>query len=571
LERSTDLSSPKIALLIDFDNVILGIDDPGFDVQLVVNALRERGQIVLGRCYGDWYRHNRHRRNLMEHGLELVETPAFGPVIKNSADIRIALDGYEIGMTQHHIDTFCIVSGDSDFLPLIKKLQFLGKKVLVICGSRFTSDMVRRNCNEFISYENLLAASVGATEDATTLDGAFALLDRAMTALREAGRDIRTSTLKQMMLQLNPVFSERSFGCSQFRYFLDKAVARKLVKYGPRDRTSGELHVLLPDEDEAPLVERVEARTRTRNEAKEPKAETKVEVEQPTEITAEIPAAESPKPVRSAKTDEESLYPRYDRAARRERRYSREAPLRTTPPVENETATINESETTPVIAALDKVSTDQPTTEDFTDHLLTSTELLSRGLRRGKLKYSAKTGKTEILEIQPVVTEVPAVEPQEPPSEAATEVITETASAPDAEATTVIAETSVEATAEAVEEKSKKKPARRRSPRKKTEAATVTEAETEVEAAPAAPEVVSEVAPSPEEAPVPAPKTRTRTRRTTKATPVVSVEETPNSGEATIETATASSEDQPATEEKPKKKPATRRRTTKKKTEEPVS
>ncbi len=264
MEPNNGLSGAKIALLVDFDNVVLGLEDPGFDIELVVNALRERGTIVLGRVYGDWYRHNRHRRRLMEQGLELVETPAFGPVIKNSADIRIALDGYEIGLTQSHIDTFAIVSGDSDFLPLIKKLQSLGRRVLVICGNRFTSDMLRRNCNEFISYENLLAQSVGATEDATTLEGAFSLLHRAMEALRERGTEIRGSGVKQMMIQLNPVFSERTFGCTQFRQFLQKAVQNGVVKLGPRDKTSGEFHVLLPDEDEAPIQQKIDKRAENR-------------------------------------------------------------------------------------------------------------------------------------------------------------------------------------------------------------------------------------------------------------------------------------------------------------------
>ena len=264
MEPNNGLSGAKIALLVDFDNVVLGLEDPGFDIELVVNALRERGTIVLGRVYGDWYRHNRHRRRLMEQGLELVETPAFGPVIKNSADIRIALDGYEIGLTQSHIDTFAIVSGDSDFLPLIKKLQSLGRRVLVICGNRFTSDMLRRNCNEFISYENLLAQSVGATEDATTLEGAFSLLHRAMAALRERGTEIRGSGVKQMMIQLNPVFSERTFGCTQFRQFLQKAVFNGVVKLGPRDKVSGEFHVLLPDEDEAPIQQKIERRAENR-------------------------------------------------------------------------------------------------------------------------------------------------------------------------------------------------------------------------------------------------------------------------------------------------------------------
>jgi uncharacterized protein (TIGR00288 family) len=241
------MQAPRIALLIDFDNVILGVEDPpGFDIELVVNALRSRGVVVLGRAYGDWYRHHRHRRKLMDHGIELVETPAFGPIIKNSADIRIALDGFEIGMTQHHITEICLVSGDSDFLPLIKRLQYLGKTVSVISGVKFTSELVRRNCNEFISYENLLADSVGATEDATVLDGAFALLVRTIGTLHDRGMEVRSSTVKQMMIQLNPVFSERTFGCAQFKQFLDKACRAGKIKLGTRDPNSGEYNVLLP-------------------------------------------------------------------------------------------------------------------------------------------------------------------------------------------------------------------------------------------------------------------------------------------------------------------------------------
>jgi uncharacterized LabA/DUF88 family protein len=258
----TQSSQPRIALLIDFDNVYLGVDDPpGFDIELVVNALRVRGVVVLGRAYGDWYRHSRHRRKLMEQGIELVETPAFGPIIKNSADIRIALDGLEIGMTQHHISEFCLVSGDSDFLPLIKRLQYLGKTVVVISGTKFTADLVRKNCNEFISYENLLAESVGATEDATTLEGAFVLLSRTINSLHERGMEVRSSTVKQMMLQLNPVFSERNFGCSQFKQFLDKGCRAGIIKLGRRDPNSGEFTVLLPSdfEDEpAPEVHAIE-------------------------------------------------------------------------------------------------------------------------------------------------------------------------------------------------------------------------------------------------------------------------------------------------------------------------
>ena len=353
MEPTNGLSSLKIALLIDFDNVLLGIDDPGFDVELVVNALRERGSIVMGRCYGDWYRHNRHRRKLMEQGLELVETPAFGPVIKNSADIRIALDGLEIGMTQHHIDTFCLVSGDSDFLPLIKKLQYLGKQVLVICGNRFTSDMLRRNCNEFISYENLLAQSVGATEDATTLEGAFALLHRAMEALRERGSEIRSSTVKQMMLQLNPTFSERNFGYPQFRGFLDKAVAHNLIKLGGRDRVSGEFSVLLPEEEDA------------KPETEAPK----FEIKNP-EVKAEVRA------------------PREPRAPRAPREPRGKTPVA--------------SETAPVEPAVLPPGTDlfaPASASETDDHSTTASSLVSRGLRRGRLRFSGKEGKPQRIEV----------------------------------------------------------------------------------------------------------------------------------------------------------------------------
>ena len=359
METTNSLGGAKIALLIDFDNVILGIDDPGFDVELVVNALRERGLIVLGRVYGDWYRHNRHRRRLMEHGLELVETPAFGPVIKNSADIRIALDGYEIGMTHHHIDTFCIVSGDSDFLPLIKKLQSLGKRVLVICGSRFTSDMVRRNCNEFISYENLLADSVGATEDATTLDGSFALLLRAMTALRERGSEIRTSTLKQMMLQLNPVFSERNFGTSHFRGFLDKAIVRNLIKMGPRDKVSGEFYVLLPDEDESSFVDKAPAQSNGNGRV----------------APAENGAATRPERRRGGRSSEPVVVPVVAQPT---------AEIIVPEPL-METLAVPE-------VALPDLNEAHANEQDLSEHGISRTELVSRGLRRGRLKFSARTG-----------------------------------------------------------------------------------------------------------------------------------------------------------------------------------
>jgi len=374
LEPNNGLSGAKIALLVDFDNVVLGLEEPGFDIELVVNALRERGTIVLGRVYGDWYRHNRHRRKLMEQGLELVETPAFGPVIKNSADIRIALDGFEIGLTQSHIDTFAIVSGDSDFLPLIKKLQSLGRRVLVICGNRFTSDMLRRNCNEFISYENLLAQSVGATEDATTLDGAFSLLHRAMAALRERGSEIRGSAVKQMMLQLNPVFSERTFGCTQFRQFLQKAVNSGIVKLGARDKYSGEFSVLLPDEDETPVQQKVERRqeTRGRREDKIAQIAARIEAVPVTPIVEEEEYA-SEAPTQIALPNGESDYsPEFDEGGA----------------VWADDAFGYEPE------AMSEARTESA--QEIAQNVIARSELLARGLRPSKRRFSGRNGRAPL-------------------------------------------------------------------------------------------------------------------------------------------------------------------------------
>jgi uncharacterized protein (TIGR00288 family) len=382
LETTQGLQGTKIALLIDFDNVILGVDDPGFDVELVVNALRSRGIVVMGRAYGDWYRHHRHRRKLMEQGIELVETPVFGPLIKNSADIRIVLDGFEIAMSQAHIDTFCLVSGDSDFLPLIKKLQYLGKTVIVIAGSKFTSDLVRRNCNEYISYENLLAESVGATEDVSVLEGAFALLERAINTLNERGMDVRSSTVKQMMLQLNPAFSEHTFGYTQFKQFLDKAARANMIKLGSRGN-SGEFAVFLPNEvDEGVTVMEPQrdgtaagpSRDRRRSQARETSAR-------------ETNGRSDRRDSRDAKT----------RPAREDELSAGDETLTESAVVDAGAADVADSDAVTLSTAahpdVPTASTDDA--DDVVEHGFLSGAALGRGnLRRGRLRFSAKSGRT---------------------------------------------------------------------------------------------------------------------------------------------------------------------------------
>ena len=503
MENSNSLGGARIALLIDFDNVILGIDDPGFDIELVVNALRERGTITVSRVYGDWYRHSRHRRKLMEHGVELVEAPAFGPVIKNSADIKIALDGYEIGMTMPHINTFCLVSGDSDFLPLIKKLQALGKQVLVICGNRFTSDMLRRNCNEFISYENLLAASYGADEDATTLEGAFALLHRAMAALRERGSEIRTSTLKQMMIQLNPVFSEKTFGYNQFRGFLDKAGRENLIKLGPRDRVSGEFYVLLPEEDEAEVIEQIERAepaevVESRRNGRNRRGDRNGDEVARNGNGARDNRRETPAP---AATEEENR-PRSRREARLQALREQEELEQQAPAPQDFAPFDNDKIAAPLATPLTPATDFSPADEsEVRQKSIGRAELLGRGMHVGKVKFSGKSGKVEPVSSAPQ-TGQPVVEPDialtledvkgaEFESEVASETPTSEAKT---EASTEIISEAPAAEETPAEETSKSKRSRSRR-RKKTNETAVEETAPESPA-----EIISDAEAAPESA-----------------------------------------------------------------------
>ena len=563
MENSNSLGGARIALLIDFDNVILGIDDPGFDIELVVNALRERGTITVSRVYGDWYRHSRHRRHLMEHGVELVEAPAFGPVIKNSADIKIALDGYEIGMTMPHIDTFCLVSGDSDFLPLIKKLQGLGKNVLVICGNRFTSDMLRRNCNEFISYENLLAASYGADEDASTLEGAFALLHRAMETLRERGSEIRTSTLKQMMIQLNPVFSEKTFGYNQFRGFLDKAGREHLIKLGPRDRVSGEFYVLLPEEDEADVIEQieraepaavveeiVESRRGGRNRRGGDNAERNGNSRG--DNSRGDNARDNRREAAPAAAEAES--PRISRREARLQALREQQELEQQAPASSGVAPATEANnaTAPLASPLTPATDFSPADEtESREKSINRGELLARGLRVGRVKFSGKTGRVEAVAQAPVESiEAPIVEPDIALTmedvKAQDAPIEEAPDAAEAEAPTIIAE---EVPAETASDKPKRSRSRRR--KKSAEAAS--------ESPESEPTSESEIASE-----TPAPQAATPT------------ESSPIADETASETADSAAEIEApiaenSAEEAPTEKKPRRRRTSRKKAEDTVA
>ncbi len=229
-------NTPRIALFIDFDNGQLNIDK-------VLYALREKGVIILKKAYGDWGKFSQFRRVLAENGVDLVERPTIhAGGDKNGADIQLAVDALEACLTNPNIDVFAVVSGDSDFLPLISRLQAYNKKVVVIGMRKTTSSVVKRNCNEYLAYENIPAPEdVEPTHDKSE-DGdqkkdirkAFLLLGRAMALLEDENRSVDSSLLKQKMLQLSPTFDHKTFGFGQFKAFLAEAQKKKIIHIGKK-------------------------------------------------------------------------------------------------------------------------------------------------------------------------------------------------------------------------------------------------------------------------------------------------------------------------------------------------
>src|SRR5207237_3638334 len=147
----------SLAIFIDFENLALGFQGrrDRFEIARVLERLVEKGKIVAKKAYADWSRFAQYTAPLHEAAIELIEIPRRGQTGKNSADIRLVVDAMDLAYSKEHIDTFVIVSGDSDFSPLVSKLKELGKHVIGLGMQESTSDLLRDNCDEFIYYEDI--------------------------------------------------------------------------------------------------------------------------------------------------------------------------------------------------------------------------------------------------------------------------------------------------------------------------------------------------------------------------------------------------------------------------------
>ena len=266
----------NMALFCDFENVALGVRDEkydAFDIQKVLERLLLKGNIVVKKAYCDWDRYKEFKAAMHEAAFELIEIPHVRLSGKNSADIRMVVDALDLCYTKLHVDTFVIISGDSDFSPLVSKLRENNKVVIGVGVKNSTSDLLIANCDEFIFYDDLVresskprrtrrkssAKKVGKKSAAKTEDDkqqeALDLVMETIEALfkeRGAQEKVWGSMVKQTLKRRKPGFNETYHGFRTFGQLLEEAQARKLITLVLDEKSGGYIIKSLAQEDQAP-------------------------------------------------------------------------------------------------------------------------------------------------------------------------------------------------------------------------------------------------------------------------------------------------------------------------------
>ena len=240
----------KIAVFIDFENVAMGVRESrygNFDINLVLKRLVEKGKITVKRAYSDWHRYTEFKRAFHQAAIELIDVPQSRYSGKNSADIRMVVDALDLSYQRDHIDTFVLVSGDSDFSPLVSKLREYGRYVIGMGVKQSSSDLLINNCDEFIFYEDLVRPSTENTTLAPKLDGlprkkaeALRLVVETFEALQREGKEvIYGSAIKQTLVRKMPSFNEAYFGYPSFSRLLEDAAENKLLQLTKEQKSGG--------------------------------------------------------------------------------------------------------------------------------------------------------------------------------------------------------------------------------------------------------------------------------------------------------------------------------------------
>ncbi|MDX2194307.1 MAG: NYN domain-containing protein, partial [Gemmatimonadales bacterium] len=261
------LHAPNAALLIDFDNVTLGVrSDLTKELRTLLNSDVIKGKVAVQRAYADWRRYPQYIVPLSESSIDLIFAPAFGSVKKNATDIRLAVDAIELVFTRPEIGTFILLSGDSDFSSLVLKLKEYGKFVIGVGIRESASDILVQNCDEYYSYSDLAGLSREGDPGAAPRDPWELVREAAAQMARN--RDVmRSDRLKQVMQQLDPSFDERNAGFNRFSKFVMEAGTKGLLKVTKLENGQYEVAPL----DGAPAPRAAEAPRAGAREEREPR------------------------------------------------------------------------------------------------------------------------------------------------------------------------------------------------------------------------------------------------------------------------------------------------------------
>lgn len=227
--RASSQEAPNAALLIDFDNVTMGMrSDLAKELKHLLESDIIKGKVTVQRAYADWRRYPQYIVPLSEASIDLIFAPAYGSSKKNATDIRMAIDGMELVFIRPEIGTFILLTGDSDFSSLVLKLKEYGKYVIGIGIQESSSDILVQNCDEYYSYTSLTGLSKAS--EGTDSSDAWHCVEQSVARMVSRGDVMRSDRLKQVMIEISPTFDERQLGFKNFSKFLAEAAKKGLVK-----------------------------------------------------------------------------------------------------------------------------------------------------------------------------------------------------------------------------------------------------------------------------------------------------------------------------------------------------
>ena len=259
LEQPTS-STSNMAIFADFENVAIGAEQAKysrFDISKVLERVLVKGNVVVRKAYCDWQRYSKFKRDMHEANFELIDIPHLRQSGKNSADIRMVVDALDLAYTKPHIDTFVMISGDSDFSPLVSKLRENNKDVIGVGVKQSTSDLFVANCDEFIFYDDLVRRKPESKSrrqakqsqeqrgggDAKQYEAVELVVDTVEAMLETRGEDdlLWGSMIKQAIKRKKPGFNESYYGFRGFNSVLEEARERGLLDLIPDERSGGYL------------------------------------------------------------------------------------------------------------------------------------------------------------------------------------------------------------------------------------------------------------------------------------------------------------------------------------------